>query len=67
MKGGDHMYIHIPCHHCTDRHFCCHATCAKYAAYKAQLADIADKKEKERDQIAFMCSVFKTNLKKERS
>ena len=53
------MKINVPCQYCTDRHFCCHATCSKYAAYKAQLADFAEKKRKEDDLTAFLLKVYK--------
>ena len=33
------MKVFCPCQGCKERCFCCHASCSKYAAYKAELSD----------------------------
>ena len=58
------MKINCPCQDCKDRCFCCHASCAKYAAYKTELADLKEKERREEDFNSFLFATKSALMKK---
>ena len=58
------MKISVPCHNCPDRCFCCHAACAKYAAYKAQLDLLKEYNRKQAELDSFNFAAKKALMKR---
>lgn len=48
-----------PCKDCTERHFCCHDSCERYLAFKAEV-------EKRRERSHFATLMFTPQKKKKR-
>jgi len=58
------MKIHVPCHNCTERCFCCHASCAKYAAYKSQLELLHEYNRQQAEQENFNFAAKRALMKR---
>lgn len=58
------MKIPCPCHGCTQRHFCCHASCSKYAAYRTELNDMKEHERRLEDFNSFLFATKKPLMRK---
>lgn len=57
------MKIPVPCYNCKERCFCCHASCAKYAAYKSQLELLNEYNRKQKEEERFNFAAKKALMK----
>lgn len=64
MEGGESMYINCPCKDCVERHFCCHASCTKYAAYRTELTEQKQLEKADNELNNFNFAVKKQLMKK---
>lgn len=60
----NNVKIPVPCYNCKDRCFCCHVTCAKYAAYKAQLELLKEYNKKQAEEENFNFAMKRALMKK---
>lgn len=58
------MKVYCPCQGCKERCFCCHASCSKYAAYKAELSDLKEQEKRAEDFNSFLFATKKQLMKK---